>query len=71
MSEKPKARRGPPKAGDRSAEEAAQKEQSERFIEAARAVGVDESGKEFERALSKIAPAKNREISRKRSSRRP
>lgn len=30
------------------------KEQRERFIKAARAIGVDESGKEFEAALKKI-----------------
>lgn len=34
------------------------KKQSERFIETARIVGVDESGKEFEKALEKIMPAK-------------
>lgn len=32
--------------------------QSERFIEAAKKSGADESGKAFERALKKIAPAK-------------
>lgn len=32
------------------------KEQSERFKETARELGVDESGKEFERALEKIVP---------------
>jgi hypothetical protein len=30
------------------------KEQSERFKETARELGVDESGKEFERAFSKV-----------------
>ena len=35
------------------------KTQRERFIEAARAHGVDESGREFERALRKIAPPNN------------
>ncbi|MFZ0460017.1 MAG: hypothetical protein WAM17_16545 [Rhodoplanes sp.] len=35
-----------------------QKAQSERFIEAARIIGVDESGKEFERAISKIVKPK-------------
>ena len=34
------------------------KEQSERFKEAARELGVDESGEEFERAFNRIAPAK-------------
>jgi hypothetical protein len=37
-----------------------QKEQSARFIEAARKIGVDESGREFERALRKIVPAKQK-----------
>lgn len=35
---------------------ATEKPQRERFIEAARAIGVDESGKEFEKALRKIVP---------------
>lgn len=30
--------------------------QKERFIKAARSIGVDESGKEFDRALKKIVP---------------
>jgi hypothetical protein len=34
------------------------KEQSERFKETARKLGVDESGKAFERAIEKIVPAK-------------
>jgi hypothetical protein len=51
-----------PKAGhdlqkDRGNGEA--KKQSERFIETARALGVDETGKEFERTLAKVAPARN------------
>ncbi len=33
------------------------KEQSERFIETARELGVDESGKEFERAFNKVVRA--------------
>jgi hypothetical protein len=36
------------------------KEQSERFIEAARELGVDESGEEFERAFEKITRPKAR-----------
>lgn len=32
-----------------------QAEQSERFIKTARALGVDESGQEFEKAFDKIA----------------
>jgi hypothetical protein len=57
MSEKPKARGGQKKTGHRSAEEA-QKEQSERFIETARAIGVDESGKEFDVAMKRLVPRK-------------
>ncbi len=34
------------------------KSQRERFIETARALGVDETGVEFETALGKIAPPK-------------
>ena len=37
-----------------------EKSQRERFIETARAIGVDETGAEFERALEKIAPPKKR-----------
>lgn len=51
MGSKPKARSPtkPPKK---------EKTQRERFIETARAIGVDETGKEFERALTKIVPPK-------------
>ena len=59
MGEKPKARGSKAKTSDRSAEEK-QKAQSERFIEAARAIGVDETGKEFDLALAKIMPSKRR-----------
>ncbi len=41
-------------------------EQSERFIQTARDLGVDESGKEYEVALRKIAPPKRTKISRSR-----
>jgi hypothetical protein len=34
--------------------------QRERFIETARAIGVDETGAEFERALAKLVPPKRR-----------
>lgn len=43
----PKGKKAKPKLSD--------KEQSERFIEAARELGVDESGKEFDRTFGKIA----------------
>lgn len=39
-----------PKSNDR--------DQSARFIEAAKKTGADESGKKFEKAFKKIAPAK-------------
>jgi hypothetical protein len=35
------------------------KEQSERFIETARELGVDESGEQFEKALREILPSKS------------
>ncbi len=56
MPQKPKARRSASKIG--KAREA--KTQSERFIETARILGVDESGKEFERALKKILPPRKK-----------
>jgi hypothetical protein len=54
MDKKPKAGRDLRK--DRGGGK--EKTQSERFIEAAREIGVDESGKDFEQALGKIAPPK-------------
>ena len=61
MGSKSKAGKTKSKSGGkgRSKDNDSEKTQSERFIEAARNVGVDESGAEFERALSKIIPAKN------------
>jgi hypothetical protein len=50
MGAKPKARKT---AAKKSAQEK-QKEQSARFIEAAREHNVDETGKEFEQALTKV-----------------
>lgn len=35
-----------------------EKPQKERFIEAAKKLGVDESGEEFEKAFKKIVPPK-------------
>jgi hypothetical protein len=63
MSQKPKARKGSSKAKgkSRSKSQGSEKTQFERFIEAARSIGVDESGEEFERAFSKIVPPKRRE----------
>lgn len=42
----------------KKAKELSQKEQSERFKEAARELNADESGDDFERALSAIIPQK-------------
>jgi hypothetical protein len=50
VSAEPKASRD--KREDRA--KAKEKSQAERFIEAARQVGVDETGKEFERVLKTI-----------------
>ena len=57
MDKKPKAR-SPAKRTAKAAKKKKTKEkpQRERFIEAARSIGVDESGKEFDRALKKIVP---------------
>jgi hypothetical protein len=58
MATKPKVR-GTPRA-DKAKPKARPKEkpQRERFIEAARAIGVDETGKEFERLFQRVAPPK-------------
>jgi len=56
MAQKPKA--GSPKKKTLAADK--QKAQSARFIEAAREAGVDESGKEFDRALRAVAQPKRR-----------
>ena len=37
-----------------------EKSQRERFIETARAIGVDETGTEFERALERLVPPRMR-----------
>jgi hypothetical protein len=62
MSQKPKARKGSGKAKSksRSKNESPEKTQGERFVETARIIGMDESGKEFERALKKIVPPARR-----------
>ncbi len=54
MPQKPKADRN-----QGAASKEAEKTQSERFLETARSIGVDESGRKFERALRKIAPPNN------------
>jgi hypothetical protein len=59
MPQKSKARGSASNAkGKGSGAGTAQKSQSERFIETARMLGVDESGKEFDRALKRIIPIK-------------
>jgi hypothetical protein len=57
-AEKPKAKRNPkPKFTD--------KEESERFIEAARELGIEETEQKFEDAFKKIAPPRTAETRRK------
>jgi len=46
-----------PKPTGRKAKKLTQKEQSERFIETARELGADESGKPFELLFNKLVPA--------------
>jgi len=57
---KPKAR-GNPKAPKKAKTPQKEKNQRERFIEAARTLGVDESGEEFERLFRHVVPPKARE----------
>jgi hypothetical protein len=63
MPKKPQARKGSGKAKtkSRSESESSEKAQFERFIEAARSIGVDESGKEFDRAIQQLVPPKRRD----------
>jgi hypothetical protein len=56
MGAEPKA--GRPKKQATQAK-VSKKAQKTRFIEAARKIGVDESGGEFERLFRKVAPPKN------------
>jgi len=53
MRKKPKARNP---AGKAKKPKETQKEQSARFVETARSIGVDESGREFENALARLVP---------------
>lgn len=50
-------RKASPKPKSRKSDDT---DQSARFIEVARALGVDESGKTFEAAFSKLVPPKRR-----------
>ncbi len=55
----PKSRtRGSPKKAPKPKAPEKEKSQRERFIETARAVGVDESGREFDRALARLVPSR-------------
>ena len=61
MDKKPKARsaaKRSTKAATKTKAKEKEKPQRERFIEAARSIGVDETGQEFEKALKKIVPVK-------------
>jgi hypothetical protein len=64
MGSKPKAGKTKSKSGgkSRSKDEKSEKTQAERFIETARLIGVDESGREFDAALEKIARPKRRKL---------
>jgi hypothetical protein len=53
MGAKPKAR-----SPKKQAKKTKEKPQRERFIEAARKIGVDESGTEFERLFERVVPPK-------------
>jgi hypothetical protein len=64
MDRKPKAR-SHAKPAAKAAKKAKEKPQRERFIEAARSIGVDESGKKFEAALKRIVPPSKLEKARK------
>lgn len=56
MPQKPKTRGSTRKTGATPVA----KTQSAQFIETARTIGVDESGKEFDRALKKLVPPKRK-----------
>lgn len=43
------------------------KEQSSRFVETAKSLGVDESGKNFDRAMNLVAPSKSKPMPKKKS----
>jgi hypothetical protein len=63
MPQKPKARKSaskPRKSGASPRPKGGEKTQAERFIETARAIGVDESGVEFDRALKRLVSSSKR-----------
>lgn len=43
------------------------KEQSSRFVETAKSLGVDESGKNFDRAMNLVAPSESKREPKKKS----
>ena len=55
MAAKPKTRGSGPKT---KAQDKKKKEQSARFIETARKLGVDESGEQFNRVVAALLPAR-------------
>jgi hypothetical protein len=61
MGKKPKAR-SPAKRPADAAKKAKKSAQSERFIKAARSIGVDETGQEFERAIQKMFKPKRSRV---------
>lgn len=63
MGSKPPAKSGEPptkKPSGKKAKPLSQREQSERFKETARELGVDESGRDFERVVEKLLPPHER-----------
>jgi hypothetical protein len=61
MGSKPKVRGHPSTARKKKTPpKTEEKPQCERFIEAARKIGVDETGREFERVFDKVAKVKKR-----------
>jgi hypothetical protein len=58
MAQRPKAK--PKSKGRKSTAGTTDKAQSARFIETARMLGVDETGKEFDRAVRSIVPPKSK-----------
>lgn len=61
MATKPKVRGAKKSRAKAPVSTAKEKSQRERFIEAAREVGVDETGVEFERAIRKLVTEKPRQ----------
>jgi hypothetical protein len=60
MGTKPKIR-GPSKPRKKVAGKAEERPQRERFIETARAIGVDQTGREFERLFELVTSSKRQQ----------